>query len=68
MELQRFNNILAVIFLTLSLGAFALSWSVAGSVFALMLLAASGAALLGYCVGCTIYFQYKQFAARRRIG
>lgn len=66
-ELTRFNNILAVIFLSLSIGGFALSWSVVGNVFSLMLLAAAGAALLGYCVGCTIYFQYKQFIARRRI-
>ena len=66
-ELQRFNNILAILFLTLSLGSFALSWSAAGTVFALMLFAAACAALLGYCVGCTIYFQYKQFIARRRL-
>ncbi|MCC3377621.1 DUF4395 domain-containing protein [Cohnella sp. REN36] len=66
-ELTRFNNSLAVLFLTLSLLAFALGWNVVGYIFAAMLIAAAGAALLGYCVGCTIYFQYKQFKARRRI-
>ncbi|WP_276353677.1 DUF4395 domain-containing protein [Cohnella caldifontis] len=63
-ELTRFNNALAVIFLTLSVLSFSLGWPVAGIVFAAMLLAAAGAALLGYCIGCTVYFQYKQFRHR----
>ncbi|GGD86837.1 hypothetical protein GCM10010911_51610 [Paenibacillus nasutitermitis] len=67
LELQRFNNTLAVLFLTLSLIAFALGWTIAGYVFALMLLAAAGAALMGVCIGCVVYFQYKQFIARRRL-
>lgn len=66
-ELARFNNALAVIFLSLAVLSFSLGWSVAGYVLAAMLLAAAGAALLGYCVGCTVYFQYKQLLARRRI-
>ncbi|MBB6675591.1 DUF4395 domain-containing protein [Cohnella nanjingensis] len=66
-ELTRFNNTLAVLFLTLSLLGFAIGWSVAGYVFSAMLIAAAGAALLGYCIGCTIYYQYKQFKARRKI-
>lgn len=64
-ELTRFNNSLAVIFLTLSLLSFAVGWTAAGYVFAAMLLAAAGVALLGYCIGCTIYYQYKQL--RRRV-
>lgn len=67
LELARFNNALAVIFLSLAVLSFSLGWTVAGYAFAVMLLAAAGAALLGYCVGCTVYFQYKQFLARRRI-
>lgn len=65
-ELTRFNNALAVIFLTLSLAAFALGWTIAGYVFAAMLLIAAGVALLGYCIGCTIYFQYKQLRHKLR--
>ncbi|WJH31352.1 DUF4395 domain-containing protein [Paenibacillus sp. CC-CFT742] len=67
-ELQRFNNILAVLFLSLALISFSLSWQVAGYVFSGMLLLAASAALLGYCVGCTVYFWYKQLRAGRRIG
>ncbi|MBD0383125.1 DUF4395 domain-containing protein [Paenibacillus sedimenti] len=63
-ELTRFNNTLAVLFLTLSLLSFALGWVAVGYIFAGFLLLAAGAALLGYCIGCTIYYQYKQFVKR----
>ena len=66
--LQRFNNTLAVIFLTLSLISFALGWTAAGTVFAVLLLAAAGVALLGYCIGCTIYYQYKRIAHKLKHG
>ncbi|CAM4490839.1 DUF4395 domain-containing protein [Paenibacillus xylanexedens] len=68
LELQRFNNILAVLFLSLALISFSLGWVAAGYVFSVMLLAAASAALLGYCVGCTVYFWYKQLRAGRKIG
>lgn len=67
LELQRFNNTLAVLFLTLSLASFALGWTIAGYAFAVLLVIAAGAALLGACIGCVVYFQYKQFMARRRL-
>ncbi|WP_340019224.1 DUF4395 domain-containing protein [Paenibacillus sp. FSL H3-0457] len=67
-ELQRFNNILAVLFLSLALISFSLGWVATGYVFSVMLLAATSAALLGYCVGCTVYFWYKQLRAGRKIG
>ena len=66
-ELTRFNNTLAVIFLTLSLASFAAGWTAAGYVFAVMLLAAAGMALFGFCIGCTIYYQYKQLR-RKALG
>ncbi|WP_339239510.1 DUF4395 domain-containing protein [Paenibacillus sp. FSL R5-0517] len=67
-ELQRFNNILAVLFLSLAIISFSLGWTVAGYLFAVMLLTAASAALVGYCVGCTVYFWYKQLRAGRKIG
>lgn len=66
-ELQRFNNVLAILFLTLSLLSHAIGWTIAGITFSAFLLIAASVALLGYCIGCTIYFQFKQFLARRRI-
>lgn len=67
-ELLRFNNSLAVAFLSLSLVSLLLGWTTAGYVFAVMLLGAAGAALLGYCVGCTLYFWVKQIRAGRLTG
>lgn len=66
-ELARFNNTLAVLFLSASVIVFALGWTIAGYVFAVMLLVAASAALLGYCIGCTVYYRYKQFRARRQL-
>ncbi len=67
-ELLRFNNSLAVAFLSLSLASLLLGWATAGYVFAVMLLGAAGAAILGYCVGCTLYFWVKQIRAGRLSG
>jgi hypothetical protein len=65
-ELSRFNNALAVIFLTLSLLSFALGWKVTGYIFASMLAVAAGLAICGFCLGCVIYFQYKMIKAKKR--
>ncbi|KRF13267.1 DUF4395 domain-containing protein [Paenibacillus sp. Soil787] len=66
-ELTRFNNALAVLFLTLSLASFVIGWSMMGYISTGLLLLAAGAALLGYCIGCTIYYRYKQFIVRQRV-
>jgi hypothetical protein len=65
-ELQRFNNSLGVGFLTLSLLSFLFGWNLAGYMITGMMGAAALSAILGYCIGCTIYYQYKQFRARKR--
>jgi hypothetical protein len=65
-ELQRFNNVLAVIFLTIAVLAFALQLTVVGYIFSFMLFVAAFAAICGYCIGCTVYYQYKQYIARHR--
>ncbi len=59
-ELQRFNNGLAAVFLSLSVVCFALGWALAGYLFAAMLGLAALGAVLGYCLGCTIYYQIKK--------
>jgi hypothetical protein len=61
-ELARFNNALAVTFLTLSLISFAISQEILAYVFVGMLAAAALLALLGYCIGCTIYYQIKRLS------
>lgn len=67
-ELTRFNNALALLFLAVSLVCFAIGWNIAGYVVAALLGCAALSALFGYCIGCTIYYQYKRLRAQRRIG
>ncbi len=65
-ELQRFNNSIAVTLLTLSLVSFALGWQTAGYVLAILVALAAFIAICGFCVGCFLYFQLKQW--RRKLG
>jgi len=67
LELTRFNNTLAILFLTLALVSFGLGWLIAGYIFSAFMLLAASAALLGFCIGCTVYFWVKQIRAGRRI-
>ncbi len=65
-ELQKFNNTLAVIMLSVSVILFLTpSWVTAGYIVAGMVALAALGAILGYCIGCTIYFQYKQWKSRQ---
>jgi len=59
-ELLRFNNGLGLLFLTAALVLFAAGLPAAAYVFAGFLLAAAFVALCGYCVGCVMYYQFKQ--------
>lgn len=65
-ELQRFNNSLAVILLTISILCFAIGWTTAGFILAACVAAAALVAVCGYCVGCFLYFQLKKFRAGAR--
>lgn len=65
-ELQRFNLILAITFLTISMVCFSLNWTLAGYIVAAVMGACALLALLGYCIGCTIYFQLKKLKAARQ--
>jgi hypothetical protein len=64
-ELARFNQTLAVIMLFAASISGAAGFPIGAYIFGGMVTAAATAAVLGYCIGCTIYFQYKQFKARR---
>ena len=57
--LVRFNNAIATILLGLAQVAFALGLPVAGWALAALLVAAAGAALAGFCLGCFLYYQFK---------
>jgi hypothetical protein len=60
-ELQRFNNSIAVVLLTLSILSFWLrpeSWI--GYFFASLVAIAAFMAICGFCIGCFLYYQFKR--------
>ncbi|MEX2415524.1 MAG: DUF4395 domain-containing protein [Paenibacillaceae bacterium] len=63
-ELLRFNNLLAILFLLGCLISFAFQATVVAYVFLAMLTIAVVLALSGFCIGCFIYYQWKQFWLR----
>ena len=58
-SLQRFNNTIATTLLGLAQIFFLFNQPVIGWIFASMVMVASGVALLGFCVGCYLYYQFK---------
>ncbi len=62
---QNFNQKIAVSLLTISLIAHILSVQWIAIVAAIMVALASFVAILGFCVGCFVRFQWKQFQYRR---
>jgi len=63
---QRFNSSIATICLTVGFIGFVVGWTVVGYVFTVMVALASFIAILGFCVGCFIHFQARQYLYRRR--
>jgi hypothetical protein len=62
----QFNQTIAVICLALSLIGFYAGITALGYIFSIMVAVASGVALLGFCVGCFIRFQWQQYQYRKR--
>jgi hypothetical protein len=65
-ELLRFNQLLAILFLAVTLVAHALNIPIVAYISLTMLTIAVVLALCGFCLGCFMYFHWKQFLARRR--
>ncbi len=65
-ELQRFNNSIAIILLAASTLAFYMGGTTLSVILAGMVALAAFVAICGYCIGCTLYFQYKQWKLRKR--
>jgi len=61
----QFNQSIAVACLALALFGFYSGFVVVGYTFALMVGIASGVALMGFCVGCFIRFQWQQYRYKR---
>ena len=59
-ELQRFNQTIAATLLTIALLIYYLTASWISWLFVGMVFVAATVALMGYCVGCFFYFQWKK--------
>ncbi|MEG0260525.1 MAG: DUF4395 domain-containing protein [Lysinibacillus sp.] len=64
---QKFNSSIASFCLASGLVSFLLSWNIAGYIFTIMVAVASTIAILGYCIGCFLHFQLKQWQYRRSL-
>ena len=64
---QKFNSLIAISCLALGLISFLLHWNVAAYIFTIMVGTASFVAILGFCIGCFIFFQWKQYSYRRSL-
>lgn len=58
---QKFNSCIAISCLVLGFIGFEVDKPVMGYIFTIMVAAASGIAILGFCIGCFIFFQLNQF-------
>ena len=58
---QKFNSCIAISCLALGFIWFELDNPVMGYIFTIMVAAASSIAILGFCMGCFIFFQLNQF-------
>lgn len=64
---QKFNATIACICLAGGLIGFMFAWPVVAYSFTIMVAIASFVAILGFCVGCFIHFQWKQWVYRRSL-
>ncbi|MGE7665409.1 DUF4395 domain-containing protein [Ureibacillus composti] len=64
---QKFNSCIAIFCLALGFISFIVGWTIVGYIFTIMVAVASFIAILGFCIGCFIFFQLKQFKYRRSL-
>lgn len=64
---QQFNQVIAVSCLTIGFISFLVGWSIVAYIFTAMVALAALIAILGFCVGCFIRFQYQQFMNNRSL-
>ncbi len=62
---QLFNQWIATSCMGLSLTFFYLHLDFLGYLFSIMVIAAAGIALMGFCIGCTIRYRFKMWKYKR---
>ncbi|AIQ52614.1 DUF4395 domain-containing protein [Paenibacillus sp. FSL R7-0331] len=63
---QQFNQSIAVVCLAGGLISYLAGWTIASTIFTAMVAIAATVALLGFCIGCFIHYQWKMYTYRRR--
>jgi hypothetical protein len=64
-EQQQFNQRIAIFFLGAGFLSFLFGWNTAGYIFTIFVAVAAFIAILGFCIGCFILYQWKQYQYRR---
>ncbi|MGG0717121.1 DUF4395 domain-containing protein [Robertmurraya massiliosenegalensis] len=64
---QQFNQVISVICLGLGYVGYLLGWTVVAWSFTIMVALAAFIAILGFCVGCYIRFQWQQYQYRKSL-
>ena len=64
-EQQQFNQTLAVFCLGAGFIGFQLGWTIVGYVFTIMVALAASIAILGFCIGCFIHYQWKMYQYKK---
>lgn len=64
---QKFNACIASFCLAGGLISFMLNWNIVGYAFTIMVSLASFIAILGFCIGCFIFYQIKRYQYRRSL-
>jgi hypothetical protein len=64
---QQFNQVIAVVCLSLAFVSYLLGWTAAAIVFTVMVALAAFIAILGFCIGCYIRFQWQQYNYRKSL-
>ncbi|MEK4630147.1 MAG: DUF4395 domain-containing protein [Solibacillus sp.] len=64
---QTFNATIASSCLAGGLIGYIMNWPILAYSFTIMVAVASFVAILGFCIGCFIHFQWKQFMYRRSL-
>ncbi|OXS66019.1 hypothetical protein B1B04_24610 [Lysinibacillus sp. KCTC 33748] len=64
---QKFNSSIASLCLAGGFLGYCLKWQVVGYIFTGMVAVASSIAIAGFCIGCFLHFQLKQWQYRRSL-
>lgn len=63
----QFNQLIAVICLSIGFVSYLAGWNTVAVIFTIMVAMAAIIAILGFCVGCYIRFQWQQYSYRKSL-